>query len=244
MDLILVIAIGLIIGILFGLVSIGGLLLAPAVSYLLGIDLHQAIAASLWSFLFTGIVGTLAYARMRAIPWRIAGWLSVGVIPATLLGARTNVAMSTQTLTILLAALIVLSGMYALSNRAISTAIIPTLNALVLILIGVCVGFLSALIGAGGGVLLVPILLYLNVPALIAVGICQVVQLPVAIFSSASYAWLGEVDFVLGTGLGILQAIGVFIGARIAHFLPATRLRQVVAYVLVGVGLLMIGQVF
>ena len=55
---------------------------------------------------------------------------------------------------------------------------------------------------------------------------------------------MGQVDLLLGTALGVLQAIGVFIGARIARYLPSSQLRQVVAYVLVGVGVLMIWQVF
>ena len=245
MVLIQVLLIGLAIGILLGLVSIGGLLLAPALSYLLGINLHQAIATSLWSFLFTGAMGTLAYAQKRAISWRIAGWLSVGITPATLLGARTNLAMSTQLLTVLLATLIVLSGIYALRYQpSAAENVAHHLNALLLICIGMGVGFGAALIGAGGAVLLLPILLFLNVPTLVAVGVCQAVQLPVAIFSSVGYMWYGEVDFIMGTGLGILQAVGVFVGAQIAHFLPVVRLRQVVAYVLVGVGVLMVGQVF
>lgn len=80
-----VLFIKLTIGIVLGLVSIGGFFLAPILSYFLGIDLHYAMATSLWSFLFTGAAGTIVYARQGAISWSIAGWLSLGIIPATIL---------------------------------------------------------------------------------------------------------------------------------------------------------------
>ncbi|MBV7331346.1 sulfite exporter TauE/SafE family protein [Chloroflexi bacterium TSY] len=237
-----VLFIGLTIGIVLGLVSIGGLLLAPILSYFLEIDLHYAMATSLWSFLFTGAAGTIAYARRGAISWSIAGWLSLGIIPATILGARTNIALSTQTLTILLSLLIIVSAVNTLRRRSTTSDVMRTLHPPVLIAVGAVVGFGSALIGAGGAVFLLPILLFLNVPALIAIGICQVVQLPVALFSSLGFVLYGEVNFVMGTGLGILQALGVVIGARIAHHLPTDRLRQVAAVALICVAILMFGR--
>ena len=238
-----VLLIGLTIGIFLGLVSIGGLLLAPALSYFLGIDLHTSMAASLWSFLFTGTAGTVAYARRSAIDWAMAGWLTLGVFPASILGARTNMALSTQTLTIVLSAIVFASALYTLVWQQPVRKQGQTIRPILLIVIGLCIGFGSALIGAGGGIFLLPVLLFLNVPALIAVGIGQVVQLPVAIFSSIGFVLYGEVDFVLGTALGIVQTVGVLIGARIAHRLPTARLRQVVAFAMIGVALIMIWRI-
>ena len=45
-----------------------------------------------------------------------------------------------------------------------------------------------------------------------------------------------------GLTLGIVQAFGVMVGGKIAHALPRHKLRLVVAFTLVGVGLLMIGR--
>jgi uncharacterized membrane protein YfcA len=56
-------------GMLIGMVGIGGILLAPMLVYLADIDLHIAMATSSWSFLFTGIAGTVAYARKGTISW-------------------------------------------------------------------------------------------------------------------------------------------------------------------------------
>ena len=114
---------------------------------------------------------------------------------------------------------------------------VPTLLA-----VGALVGFGSALTGTGGAVLLVPILLLLGAPVLASVGAAQAVALPVVVFSTAGYVLYGSVDFVLGTAVGLVAAVGVVVGARIAHAAPAAVLLRVVATALVCAGLLIVAQ--
>jgi uncharacterized membrane protein YfcA len=57
-------------------------------------------------------------------------------------------------------------------------------------------------------------------------------------FSTAGYVLYGSVDFTLGTAAGLVGAVGVVAGARIAHAAPAAALRRVVATALLCVGLL------
>lgn len=233
---------GLTTGTLIGTVGIGGILLSPLLTYIIGIDLHLAMAVSSWSFLFTGIVGTTTYAGQRTISWRMAGWLSAGIVPAALVGARVNTALPTTILTIILAALIIFSGLHALYKQPVTQADKAEMSYVWLILIGLGVGFGSALTGTGGPVLLVPLLIFLQVPALAAIGVSQVIQLPVATFASLGFGLYGQIDFALGTTLGIIQAVGVVLGAYIAHRVPAGQLRKIVAIALIGVGLFMTGR--
>ena len=93
-------------GTLIGAIGIGGVLLAPFLHYFQGFDLHLATAASSWSFLFTGIVGSYAYWRKGGINWKAIAWLSLGLIPGAWLGANINQKLSGDTLTILIAGLI------------------------------------------------------------------------------------------------------------------------------------------
>jgi len=234
--------IGLLTGTLIGSVGVGGILLAPLLTSFTGLSLHLALAVSSWSFLFTGVVGTFLYARKKIISWQAVGWLSIGIVPAALLGAWINVLLPASALTLILATLIVFSGIYALFNQTDDHEESASLKPVFLLLIGVGVGFGSALTGTGGPVLLIPILLFLKMPVLLAVGIGQVVQIPIASFSSVGFVLYGQTDFALGTTLGLIQAAGVGLGALIAHRLPAKRLRQVVAFALVGVGVYMIGR--
>jgi len=227
-------------GLLIGTVGIGGIMLAPMLVFVAGIDLHLALATSSLSFLFAGIAGTIAYARKGTISWNTVGWLSVGVVPAALLGARANVALPAGVLTVILAVVIVAAGVNALLKDPVKISGSFRANRSVLVAIGAAVGFGSALTGTGGPVLLLPILIFIDMPALAAIGVSQAIQLPIAIFATAGFLLFGSIDIELGIQLGLIMAVGVIIGAQIAHKVSASQLRKLVAVALVVVGLLMI----
>jgi uncharacterized membrane protein YfcA len=239
-----VILVGLITGTLIGTVGIGGILLSPLLTYLLGIELHLAMASSSFSFLFTGVIGTVSYAKRGSISWEMVKWLSLGIIPATILGAKINTILSTNLLTIVLAVLIILSGFNVLYKPPPAGSADQQLSRPGLVLLGLGVGFGSALTGTGGPVLLVPLLVFMKFSPLAAIGVSQAIQLPVAAFATLGFFLYGQIDMMLGISLGLIQAIGVALGAKIAHNLPFEKLRQLVALALIGVGGLMIWQTF
>jgi uncharacterized protein len=239
---VLVLAAALVMGVLIGCVGIGGVLLPPVLVYLGGFGFHAAAATSTWAFLFCGVAGTLSYSGRRTIDWRMAAWLGVGVVPTAFAGALANAALPEGLLMAILAALMVLTGADALLRSPDNVGRTRRLGAPALLAIGAFVGFGSALTGTGGAVLLVPILLLLRTPVLASVGAAQVVALPIVGFSTAGYVLYGSVHFALGTVAGLVGAVGVVIGARIAHAAPATALRRVVATALLCVGLLIAAQ--
>jgi uncharacterized membrane protein YfcA len=97
-------------------------------------------------------------------------------------------------------------------------------------------GFGSALSGTGGPLILVPILIWLDVPVLTAIGLSQAIQLPIALLATAGNFFSGNLDATLGVLLAAGLAIGTFVGAKIAHAVPRAALRRAVAMVLVVVG--------
>ncbi|VAW41272.1 hypothetical protein MNBD_CHLOROFLEXI01-1305 [hydrothermal vent metagenome] len=236
--------ISLLAGMLIGTIGIGGVILAPLLAFALGFDLHLAMSASSFSFLFPGLVGTLTYAKKRSIVWEKVLWLSVGIVPAALLGARVNSYLDTAVLILIIASLITFSGINVFLKTADESEEIPQISKLWMIFIGAVVGFGSALTGTGGPVLLVPILVTLRFPALKSIGISQAVQLPIALFAVAGFWLYGQIDFGLGLHLGITQAVGAYFGAQMAHRLPVVQLRRLVAVALIGVGSMMIWQIF
>ena len=230
----------LLVGLLIGCVGIGGVLLPPALVYVGGLEFHLAAATSAWAFLFCGVAGTLSYSKRRSFDWRMAAWLGAGVVPTAVAGAWANVALPESALMGLLAALMVLTGADALLRSPDDVGRTPRrLGAPALLAVGAFVGFGSALTGTGGAVLLVPILLLLRTPVLASVGAAQAVALPIVGFSTAGYVLYGSVDFALGTAAGLVGAVGVVVGARIAHAAPATALPRVVATAMLCVGLLL-----
>jgi uncharacterized membrane protein YfcA len=216
--------------------------MTPSLVYLGGLGFHLAAATSMWAFLFAGAAGTSIYAKHGSIDWRMAAWLGVGVVPAAFAGAGANAALPEGVLMVLLAALMVVTGVDALLRGSVVEPEACHFGAPTLLTIGALVGFGSALTGTGGAVLLVPILLLLGAPVLASVGAAQAVALPVVIFSTAGYVLYGSVDFGLGTAVGLVAAVGVVVGARIAHAAPAAVLLRVVATALVCAGLLIVAQ--
>lgn len=233
----------LVVGMLIGCVGIGGVLLPLALAYIGGLDLHLAMATAMWTFLFTGIAGTASYVRRRTLDWRMAAWLSAGIVPAAMLGARGNALLPEGALTLLLALLLVATGMDALLGPRTSGHSLEPLGTFTLLLVGALVGFGSSLTGTGGPVMLVPILLLLRTPVLVAVGVSQVIQIPVAVSATFGYVLYGQTNFALGTALGVVGVIGVVIGTRIAHVMPASRLQLIVAIALVATGFLLIVRI-
>lgn len=234
----------LVVGLLIGCVGIGGVLMTPSLVYVGGLGFHLAAATSMWAFLFAGAAGTSIYSRHGSIDWRLAAWLGAGVVPAAFAGAGANVVLPEDVLMALLATLMVITGVDALLRGPPvgEQEARRRFGATTLLAIGALVGFGSALTGTGGAVLLVPILLLLRAPVLAAVGAAQAVALPVVVFSTAGYVLYGSVDFLLGTAVGLVAAVGVVFGARIAHAASAAALRRVVATALLCAGLLIAAQ--
>lgn len=228
------------VGCLIGCVGIGGVLLPPALVYLGGLDLHGALAVSVWSFFFTGVVGTWAYARRGSIDWRSALWLGVAVTPAAVLGALVSSALPEDALKLALAVLVAAAGIDALANRPRGQREAGALGRAWLASTGAFVGAGSAVTGTGGPVLLVPTLLLARVSLLSAMGLGQVVQIPVSVFATAGFAVHGEVHPLLGTVVGLGAAAGALAGARLAHRAPASAIRRVVATTCIGTGILMV----
>jgi uncharacterized protein len=236
----LVLAFG--VGVLIGAVGIGGILLAPILAFVGGWELHTAIGTSVWSFMFTGVAATLLYARHGTIAWPVVVWLVIGVVPAAVLGALANGLVSGTLLTLLLALGCIGTGVFALVGRRVESAA-KELRPALLIGLGFVVGFGSALTGAGGAVILMPLMLALRVPTLIALGASQVMQVPVAAFATLAYAPAGRVDFLFGTLVGISEVIGVALGTRVAHAVAPGALRRGAAVAVIAAGGVLLARV-
>lgn len=232
-----IIVIGLLAGFLIGSVGIGGVIVVPMLTYLMGIEVHYAIAAALMGFVVTGIVGTVQYAKQRSIQWRSAVVLVVAAIPAALLGSLMVPRVSPALLKCLIGALAVVSGLLAIfGNGAVDSAPGSALSLRWLASVGGFTSFLSAVSGTGGPLILVPILMWQQQPLLGAIGLSQVIQLPIATVATLTNLAMDAVDPYLGGGLAVGLAAGCWFGASVAHRLPAQALKFMVSCVLVLVG--------
>jgi len=228
-----------VVGVLIGMVGVGGVLLPPGLVALGDLTANEATATSTWAFVFTGVVGTVAYAWRGVVPWGMLARLTVGVVPAAFVGALVNARLPGSVVLLGLAGLTLFVGVQQLRPRAVRETR-DELGTAALVAVGAFVGFGSALTGTGGPVLLVPVLLSLGVAPLRAVAVSQAVQLPVVVAGSVGYLQTDLVDVRLGTALGYLAALGVVAGAVVATRIPAEGLRRIVALACIAAGVFLV----
>jgi hypothetical protein len=231
------------VGVLIGGVGIGGVLLVPMLTYFLGLDIHTAIAAAMFSYLFSGAVGAWIYARKGSIEWSAAAWLLAGGGLGAFLGAYAALVIPPRGLELFIAVLIILAGANALRSSGEGPFRDRPLPASALLAIGVVTGIGSALSGTGGPLVLVPLLVFLKLPALAAVGLSQVIQVPIAASATLGNALYGSVDVLIGAAIAAGLMVGVAGGAKLAHLVSQAILQRVVAWVLVAVGLFIAARI-
>ncbi len=224
-------------GVLIGCVGIGGVILVPILVYVAAVPLPTAIAAAMCAFLVSGLVGVYVFAKAGTVDWRTTAWLCLGAAPAAFAGALLVGAVPEVLIELAIGALTAAAGIHALLHhrnaaRDGATALsAPTLTAT-----GAVTGVASAVTGTGGPLVLVPVLLWLEVPVLSAVASALLIQLPIAAPATGSNVLGGTLDVMLGLALGGGIALGTAAGAKAAHALPTALLRQLVAALLVIVG--------
>jgi uncharacterized membrane protein YfcA len=240
MALAFVVVLALVSGVLIGCIGIGGVLLVPVLS-LLDVPVHRAVAAGMVAFIASGVIGTWHYARRGSIDWPSAAWLCVGAAPAAFLGAALGNRANGLVLTALIGITVVFAGARALGRVRRSEGFRrPTLAPPALALIGAAVGVASAVTGTGGPVLLVPVLLWLELPILMAIGLSQAIQLPIALTATVGNVVYGVLDWELAGLLSAGIVVGSWAGAHLAHTVPMPVLTRLVGIVLLLVGAVLI----
>lgn len=230
------------VGMLIGSVGIGGVLLVPYLTYVLGLDVHVAIAAAMFGYIFVGGVGAGMYARQGSIDWPMAVWLIAGATPAAFAGSLLASLTPETGLKFIIAVLVTLAGLNALRRGRAEIADRKISNPFALLAIGAVIGAGSALTGTGGPLFTVPIMVSLNVAAHTAIGLSQAVQMPLATLATAGNIYFGTVPYLVGGIIAGGLMIGGTIGARLAHVIEPKTMSRVVAWVLVVVGVFLLAR--
>jgi len=225
-------------GAAIGTTSIGGVLVVPALSSLLGVPLPEAIAASSLAFLVTGAYaltgsasGALSHLR-RDAPLMLTALLGAGAGAALTAWAPGDAVRSWIGL------LALASGAHALwrLHRPDPRADHPWPDLGGQVALGLGVGLGSALSGTGGPVMLLPILMLMRRPLSRAIVAAQVIQMPIAIAASATHALAGRLDWRLGATIAVALLLGAWAGRRLARRANPRPLQAATAAVLLATG--------
>lgn len=240
---IILLVIALCVGVLIGSAGVGGVLLIPALNIAANISIQEAMATALFTFIFTGIVGTWLFQKRGSIDWAVTIPLCAGAAIFGFAGAWANTRLDARALTLILAVLIIFAGAYTLwARRTTRNAAFtdrPRQQQILLTVIGGAVGFGSGLTGVGGPALSVPLLLLFGFSPLTAIGASQVIQILASLSGTIGNLRFGTINFGLALIVTCVEVVGVCIGVRIVHAVNAQVLRVSVAILclLVGLGL-------
>lgn len=251
------------VGFLAGLLGIGGgLVIVPILTtLLLNFDVLPpeqvvivAIATSLASILFTSTSSAIAHHKNGNVPWELAPWIMTGVAVGALISGFMAALLPEQIVRIVFAVTVVLIAfkMFYSSTQRDSTVIREMPNKGLLTLFTTITGGLSAMIGIGGGALLVPLLTFFSLDMKKAIGCASACGIVIALFGCIGYISSGSAYFALADGFAgfvyLPALLGIVctswftapLGAKATQTLPVPLLKKAFAALLLVMAVNMI----
>ena len=233
-NMVLMILLNLLVGGCIGLTGIAGFLLPMFYTGFLGMPSSESLALSFAAFLISGILGSVNYYRSGNLELKTAGILSAGSFLGAIVGVKINLLIPEDTMKIILYLVVLLSGISILlrKEKPEKEGKKKEKNKAVYFLLGVVTGAVCAASGAGGPVLVMPLLTLIGFPAHTAVGISLFDSIFIALPSAAGYLYAAsgvkEIYYLLPVLL-VAHGIGEFAGSKNAVKINQKLLKQIVA---------------
>ncbi|MCL2337520.1 MAG: sulfite exporter TauE/SafE family protein [Firmicutes bacterium] len=234
--------IGLAAGFFGGLVGLGGgVIMIPLMVGILKMDQHSAHGTSLVALIFTGISGAVTYYLNGSVDVISSLFLALTAIFTARAGAKFANALPEWKLKRSFGAFLMLVTLLMLIKPLLahfSGPVTGWTNIVIMLGTGVFTGFLSGMMGVGGGSIMVPAMVLLaGFTQQTAQGTSLLAMVPAGGVGAFTHWRLGNVkaDILPGLIPGIL--VGTFLGGSFAHILPEVALRLVFAAVLIWTGI-------
>ncbi len=245
-------SLGLATGFLAGLLGIGGgMLIGPFMTIILSslgvsadLAVKMAIATSMATIMFTSVSSVRAHHKRGAVRWDIVKGLAPGiVIGGALASAGVFALLKGTALAIFFALFVGFSATQMfLDKKPKPSRQMPGTGGQ--IAAGSLIGFLSGLVGAGGGFISVPFMVAHNISIINAVATSAALGFPIALANTMGYIFSGaslshlpahSLGYIWLPALGVIACCSVLtapLGARMAHRLPVAKLKKIFAVVL------------
>lgn len=244
----LAILLGVLIGLSLGFLGGGGsVLTVPIFVYVLGFPAKEAIAMSLAVVGVTSLVGAIGQWRNGHVNLRGGAIFGAVAMIGSFAGTRLSAFLSGSE-QLLMFAVVMLAAAFAMfrGRRAVAAGSKPPRSAGEWLLLagsaGLVVGIVTGLVGVGGGFLIVPAMVLLDLSMHDAVGTSLMVIAANCAVGVAGY--LGRVTFtwhaVVLVTLGTLP--GILVGTRLNQFISQEALRRAFAVFLGMVAVFMLYQ--
>ena len=217
-------------------------------------------ATSLFAVLFTGTSSTTAYAFLRRIDYKAGSLLAAATLPGAILGVHLVSFVPRMGFEVAMGTLLIALASYSFIRSQMSqgrpffsrdrfsyrtlvdrrgTVFVYPVRAIMWSSVALVAGFLSSMMGIGGGLLQVPILVYaLRMPIQVAAATSQFALTATALTGTITHFTAGNLS--LGWWNVSALAIGSLVGAQIGARL-STRIRGSRVTLLLSAGLMVVG---
>ena len=255
-------ALGVVAGFMAGLLGIGGgMMMVPVLTWMLvqrgietGLAVKMAIATAMATIMFTSLSSVRAHHRLGTVRWDIVRSMAPGIVMGGLAaGAGVFALLKGRGLALLFAAFLGYVAVQMLLDRKPRPGRqLP--GAAGRFAAGSGIGFVSALVGAGGAFLSVPFMTWCNVQPRQAVGTGAALGFPIAGSSTLGYlvsgwglpaALPGAFGFFYLPALALVALASVILaplGARMAHRINVVVLKRLFAAMLLTLAASMLMQ--
>ena len=250
-----------IIGLSLGLVGGGGAILTiPILVYLFKIDPKLATSYSLFIVGFTALSGCFSHYRMgnlkvkSAVYFAIPSIFSILVIREViflkipnLLFTINDFQVTKNFLIMIIFAIMMMAASLSMIRKTKTELQTNNTNYWQLAFIGAVVGVVTGFLGAGGGFLIIPALLFFaNLPMKQAVGTSLLI-----IFINSSIGFVGDlfigtaIDYVFLASISGMAFIGMLIGTRLSKKIDGNKLKPIFGWFVLVMGIyIIIKEVF
>lgn len=245
-----------IIGLSLGLIGGGGSILTiPILVYLFKIDPKLATSYSLFIVGFTALSGCFSHYKMgnlkikSAMYFAIPSVFSILIIREVIFLKIPNIIFTIGSfqvtkdfLIMIIFAIMMIAASFSMINKTNTKIHTTDTNYLQLAIIGAVVGIVTGFLGAGGGFLIIPALLFFaNLPMKQAVGTSLLI-----IFINSSIGFVGDlaigtpINYIFLASISVMAFVGMLIGTRLSKKIDGDKLKPIFGWFVLVMGIYII----
>lgn len=245
----IMILIGIFTGVVTGLTGASGVMVVvPLVNIFLSFSIHEAIGTSLIVDVLSPLAISYIYYKHGNLDIKSGIWIAVGSILGAQLGAGFAAGIPEMGLSGAFGIFMIIMGVIiwqkGLSHQSLTKTINKTIRfenpiqqILIALVLGFVIGIMTGTLGAGGGGMILIILLFvLNFPLHKAIGTSSLIMAITACSGAVGYALHGNIQPIAGLILGTSAAASGMASARFANKVNEKILSKIVGIIFIILG--------
>lgn len=221
-DILLYISCGLTAGLLGGYLGLGGgIVMVPFLTVIAGLDIKVAVPVSVSAIVVNSLASSNEYIKKGMVDMQLTVLLTLFMILGNITGSLLSRSIPSSYVQVMLTVILVYTAFSLLKNKKVTDKVMSFKDArwhyiVICSLLAYFAGTVAALVGIGGGVIIVPMLyLVIGVPMTVARGTSSLMIGFSAAAATTVYYLNGQIDFTIVAGV----ILGIMVGGKIGGYL-------------------------